>query len=83
MNKATADARSSASLASCNRIRHSASSDSDGANPTTESCDTPTTCSAAPAAVAASITTRDGAPTPKNGASAKAVATPYSARAIR
>src|SRR5690348_391442 len=83
VNNATAEPRSRASLASCSRIRHSARSDSDGASPTTESCDTPTTWIAAPAAVAASIATRDGAPTPRNGASANAVATPYSARAIR
>src|SRR5258708_2645413 len=61
VNRATAEARSTASLASCSRIRQSASNDSDGASPTTDSCDTPTTWSAAPAALAASIATGAGA----------------------
>src|SRR6266487_226365 len=79
----TAEPRSSRSLASCNNTRQSASIESAGPRPTGVSCETATTWTAAPAHGSAIVSARGRARKPINGASASAVANPYSARATR
>src|SRR5256886_2144514 len=80
---ATAEPRSSRSLASCNRTRHSASIEMAGPRPIGVSCETATTWAAAPAHGTAIVSARGAAGRPKNGANAIAVVKPYSARAMR
>src|SRR5438067_10739020 len=82
-NSATADPRSSRSLASCNSTRHSANSESAGPNPTGVSCEIATTCRAAPAQGNAMFNGRGDGDSPRKGANATAVPNPYSARTMR
>src|SRR5436309_139196 len=79
----TAEPRSRRSLASCNRTRQRASIDSAGPRPTSVSCETATTWTAAPAQGIAIVRTRGAGRKPMNGANVSAVANPYSARATR
>src|SRR5439155_7551996 len=79
----TAEPRSRRSLASCNRTRQRASIDNAGPRPTSVSCETATTWTAAPAQGIAIVRTRGAGRKPMNGANVSAVANPYSARATR
>src|SRR6266513_347170 len=80
---APAEPRSSRSLTSCNRTRHSASIEMAGPRPIGVSCETATTWTAAPAQGTAIVSARGAAGRPKNGANASTVVKPYSARAMR
>src|SRR2546422_5679214 len=83
VNSATAEARNTRSLMTCSSIRKSARIDSTGATPTGVSCATPTTCAVAPERGAPSVKARGAGRSPANGASASAVARPYSPSARR
>src|SRR5438477_1744994 len=80
---ATADPRSSRSLASCNNTRHSANIESAGPNPTGVSCEIATTCTAAPAHGNATFKGRGDGGSRRKGANANAVPNPYSAKTMR
>src|ERR1051325_1163916 len=79
----TAPARYTRSLTTWSSIRKSASIESAGATPISVSCATPTTWHAIPRRGAASVRPGGGGRSPAYGASASAVATPYSPSARR
>jgi len=83
VNNATAETRSKRSLTSCRTTMKNASNDTPKASPAGAIWTRPATWKAAPALGTASRRPRGTAGRPAKGASASAVAAPYSASAMR